>query len=86
MLFGVPQYGYAGPLYCQRCSELFRDHIIRQYSNTAGCSRERPCTDCGKVLAHFHAEGKRGLQSAFAKMDASMRKSANKTANKEKAN
>ena len=49
------KYGYVGPAYCQRCSELFRDHIIRQVSNTANCSRVTPCMDCSKVLEHFAA-------------------------------
>jgi hypothetical protein len=43
-------YGYEGPKYCQRCSEVFRDHIMRQLSNSAGCGREHPCTDCTRVL------------------------------------
>jgi hypothetical protein len=30
-------YGYAGEPYCQRCSEIFRDHLIRQKSNSAKC-------------------------------------------------
>jgi hypothetical protein len=47
------QYGYAGPRYCQRCSEVFRDHIMRQKPNSAGCQREAPCDDCAKVLNAF---------------------------------
>ena len=47
------KYGYEGPLYCQRCSEIFRDHIIRQISNSAGCSRASPCVDCARILQHF---------------------------------
>ena len=46
-------YGYDGPCYCQRCSELFRDHCIRQLSNSAGCSRGDECPDCAKILGHF---------------------------------
>jgi hypothetical protein len=46
-------YGYAGDPYCQRCGEVFRDHLIRQRSNSAGCSREQPCDDCDKILHHF---------------------------------
>ena len=46
-------FGYSGPRYCQRCSEVFRDHLIRQQSNSAGCTRAEPCNDCGKVLAQF---------------------------------
>ena len=45
--------GYAGPSYCQRCSEVFRDHIIRQKPNSAGCNRNNPCDECAKVLVHF---------------------------------
>ena len=58
-------YGYNGPPYCQRCSEVFRDHIIRQISNSANCSRANPCTDCTQVLKylpHPHEE-------VWAKMD-----------------
>ncbi len=45
--------GYSGPAYCQRCSEVFRDHIIRQKPNSAECNRNNPCHECSKVLAHF---------------------------------
>ena len=47
------QLGYNGPKYCQRCSEVFRDHIQRQKPNSAGCSRQSPCDDCAKVMRHF---------------------------------
>lgn len=47
--------GYGGPAYCQRCSEVFRDHIIRQKPNSAECNRDHPCHECAKVLAHFSA-------------------------------
>ena len=47
------KYGYVGHAYCQRCSELFRDHIIRQSSNSAGCNRKKPCVDCSKILGSF---------------------------------
>ena len=46
-------YGYSGPPYCQRCSEVFRDHFIRQISNSANCCRANPCTDCTQVLKHL---------------------------------
>lgn len=45
--------GYGGPAYCQRCSEVFRDHIIREKPNSAECTRSNPCLECAKVLAHF---------------------------------
>lgn len=45
--------GYDGPAYCQRCSEVFRDHIIRRKPNSAQCNRDNPCHECAKVLAHF---------------------------------
>lgn len=52
--------GYDGPPYCQRCSEVFRDHLMRQTPNSAECSRENPCDDCARVVACFvaptHAE------------------------------
>jgi hypothetical protein len=47
------KYGYVGHAYCQRCSEPFRDHIIRQMSNSAGCNRKKPCVDCRKILGSF---------------------------------
>ena len=47
--------GYGGPAYCQRCSEVFRDHIIRQKPNSAECNRSNPCDECAKVLNHFSA-------------------------------
>jgi hypothetical protein len=47
------KYGYGGPPYCQRCSEVFRDHIIRGLSNSAKCTPANPCLDCKKVLQHF---------------------------------
>ena len=47
------KYGYRGPSYCQRCSELFRDHIIRSLSNSAQCTLETPCLDCRRILVHF---------------------------------
>ena len=47
------KYGYVGKPYCQRCSELFRDHIICQLSNSAHCTREKPCADCEAVLRCF---------------------------------
>ena len=50
-------FGYSGPKYCQRCSEVFRDHIIRQIQNSAQCARDRPCDDCLKVLANFQTTG-----------------------------
>jgi hypothetical protein len=45
--------GYSGDFYCQRCSEVFRDHLIRQKSNSANCSRLSPCDDCAKLLVFF---------------------------------
>jgi hypothetical protein len=45
--------GYDGPPYCQRCSEVFRDHLMRQTPNSAQCSRDNPCDDCARVLECF---------------------------------
>ena len=42
---------------CQRCSEVLRDHIMRQKPNSARCTREQPCDDCRKVLDHFSLSG-----------------------------
>eukprot|EP01050_Picozoa_sp_SAG11_P004132 SAG11_NODE_256_length_11566_cov_9.727915_3_plen_333_part_00 len=48
--------GYSGEPYCQRCSEVFRDHLMRLKSNSAGCSRESPCHECERVLEWFPAD------------------------------
>ena len=66
-------YGYAGNPYCQRCSEVFRDHLIREKSNSATCSREAPCDDCGKILRHFPGDV---WDRADAKRDAAGEKAA----------
>lgn len=58
--------GYGGPAYCQRCSEVFRDHIIRQKPNSAECSREHPCDECAGLLAHFAG----GVDLLWQKIDA----------------
>eukprot|EP01052_Picozoa_sp_SAG31_P016986 SAG31_NODE_1145_length_9684_cov_12.800209_3_plen_179_part_00 len=42
-------YGYAGGPYCQRCSEVFRDHLIRQKSNSV-----RTPNACAQQLSCFH--------------------------------
>ena len=42
---------------CQRCSEVLRDHIMRQKPNSARCTRDQPCDDCLKVLTHFSLSG-----------------------------
>ena len=36
---------------------VFRDHIISEKPNSASCSREVPCVDCLKVMAHFEFSG-----------------------------
>ena len=59
------KYGYSGERYCQRCSEVFRDHIIRGFSNSCDCSRDSPCQDCTKILAHFPMS----REQLFASMD-----------------
>ena len=57
--------GYDGEPYCQRCSEIFRDHIIRKMSNSANCTREHPCHDCEQILRCFTG----GREIAFQKME-----------------
>eukprot|EP01043_Picozoa_sp_COSAG02_P014655 COSAG02_NODE_607_length_19608_cov_33.568968_14_plen_386_part_00 len=57
--------GYNGEPYCQRCSEIFRDHIIRTMSNSANCTREHPCHDCEQILRCFTG----GRENAFIKME-----------------
>ena len=58
--------GYDGPAYCQRCSEVFRDHIIRQKPNSAECSREHPCDECASLLQNFTG----GVGLLWEKIDA----------------
>jgi hypothetical protein len=45
--------GYSGDFYCRRCSEVFRDHMVRQNSNSAQCTRSSPCDDCAQMLVFF---------------------------------
>lgn len=58
--------GYGGPAYCQRCSEVFRDHIIREKPNSAQCSRDHPCDECAGLLQHFAG----GVDLLWQKIDA----------------
>jgi hypothetical protein len=58
--------GYGGPAYCQRCSEVFRDHIIREKPNSAQCSRGHPCDECAGLLQHFVG----GVDLLWQKIDA----------------
>eukprot|EP01047_Picozoa_sp_COSAG01_P035488 COSAG01_NODE_2727_length_7176_cov_70.215345_6_plen_327_part_00 len=58
--------GYSGPRYCQRCSEVFRYHIMEQKPNSADCSRESPCHICVQVLPHYRLQG----GALWAAMDA----------------
>jgi hypothetical protein len=60
------QAGYSGPRYCQRCSEVFRYHIMEQKPNSADCSRESPCQLCVQVLPHYRPQG----SALWARMDA----------------
>lgn len=55
----LKKYGYSGPDYCQRCSRIFRDHLIRQRRNAAGCSRDAPCVECAQVMSGFLDGGKK---------------------------
>jgi hypothetical protein len=62
--------GYKGPRFCQRCSEVFRDHLLLQKSNSAACNRNSPCDDsCSKILAHFKLPPG-GLAEVFTGYDA----------------
>ena len=61
------KYGYCGAAYCQKCSEIFRDHLLRQISNSAHCSRKCPCVDCQRVLCKM---GNQTLEQLWAKVDA----------------
>ncbi len=72
-------FGYDGPMYCQRCSEVFRDHLMRQTSNSAQCSRANPCDDCSRILPHFAAASHDEL---WEKIDA--RSKANNNATKKR--
>ena len=57
--------GYDGPPYCQRCSEVFRDHLMRQSPNSAHCSRKNPCDDCARVLPSFRRTTDEELWARF---------------------
>jgi hypothetical protein len=49
------RFGYAGPAYCKRCSEIINNHLLRQTAknyNRAGCSRAKPCSHCTQVLSY----------------------------------
>ena len=59
------QFGYTGPKYCQRCSEVVRDHLMRQKPNSAGCARDSPCDDCSKVIQHFGVPSNEVLWQRF---------------------
>ena len=48
--------GYSGPKYCQRCSEVFRDHIVRQKPNSAMCNRKVPDAARHPLRAHCRDE------------------------------
>eukprot|EP01051_Picozoa_sp_SAG22_P018542 SAG22_NODE_3151_length_1902_cov_1.774265_1_plen_478_part_00 len=58
--------GYRGGRYCKRCSEVFRDHQLRQMSNSANCTREAPCFECAKLRSFFPE----GPESIWLKYDA----------------
>jgi hypothetical protein len=62
--------GYSGPKYCQRCSEVFRYHIMEQMPNSANCSRESPCQICVQVLPHYRLQG----SALWAAMDAAKKR------------
>ena len=65
------KFGYSGQAYCLRCSEVFRDHLMRQIPNSAKCSRDSPCTECAGVLAGFVPRAGAGLWAKFdARKDA----------------
>lgn len=61
--------GFNGPPYCQRCSEIFRDHLMRQAPNSAQCSRVCPCFDCARILPSF-TTGPNGMQDLWDRIDA----------------
>jgi hypothetical protein len=46
-------FGYSGDFYCQRCSEVFRDHLMRNRSNSAACTRSSPCREYAQMLVFF---------------------------------
>eukprot|EP01052_Picozoa_sp_SAG31_P038722 SAG31_NODE_5226_length_2662_cov_1.657956_4_plen_302_part_00 len=60
-------YGYRGGAYCQRCSEVFRAHLLREKSNSAKCSRAHPCVDCAKILVNFPFEPEKLWERVDAK-------------------
>ena len=76
--------GYNGPPYCQRCSEVFRDHLMRQTPNSAKCSRACPCDDCARVLQCF-STGPGGIQDLWDRIDARNSKNKEKQASKKRS-
>lgn len=77
-------FGYAGEPYCKRCSELFRDHLLREVSNSAQCTRESPCDDCCQILEHCPAE-RDGIWAKYAARQAKLSAKAELNARKKAA-
>jgi hypothetical protein len=46
-------FGYDGPAYCNRCSSVFRAHMLIGTVAEKRCSAQAPCHICKAVLAHF---------------------------------
>ena len=69
------KFGYDGPPYCTSCSASFRNHIIRRRGTRTACSREAPCADCERVLAHFTGD----RSAVYGRMDAGQAKTKQRT-------
>lgn len=66
----MTSFGYRGPLYCRRCFETMRDHLQLQKSNSAQCTRDKPCSDCQPMLQNFAC----GPATLFARFDSKQSK------------
>ena len=58
--------GYNGPAYCNRCSNVFRAHMVKEGVSDKKCSRDVPCPICKGVLSHFTCSTDEALRAVSA--------------------
>jgi len=63
-------FGYAGPAYCNRCSSVFRAHMLMEGVSEKKCSRQVPCYICKQVLRQFSCP----IEDALKSMEAAQKK------------
>ena len=78
----LKQMGYEGPPYCQRCSQVFKEHLILHNRNPAKCTRRLPCDHCSRVLLKFDVRG----QDLWLRIDSSRQAKLQRKAERQKAN